>query len=146
MLKNGILALATAASFAALNGAAFAQSNTIMFAVLQGENENPNPTGAEGIHGAASVVFKSATRICFSLIVNGAATPTAAHIHRGFGSENGPVVVDFVPPAAGNPGTRSGCVTTTALISNEIRANRYGFYVNVHTQARPGGALRGQLF
>jgi CHRD domain len=53
----------------------------------------------------------------------------------------------LAPPAAGNPGSSSGCVAVVpAGIVAAIRANPQNFYVNVHTLGFPLGAIRGQLF
>ncbi len=66
---------------------------------------------------------------------------TAIHIHRGFEGEDGPVVVDFDYPNLGSLGS----VQADPEILAEISAEPAGFYVNVHTEAFPDGALRGQI-
>ena len=68
---------------------------------------------------------------------------TAAHIHKGGASVNGPVVVPFNAPGA--DGTSSGCATADASLIDDILANRAGYYVNVHTKEHPAGAIRSQL-
>jgi hypothetical protein len=105
----------------------------------------PLITGMDGV-GAASVVFISPTKLCYTLVVNKIDKPAAAHIHKGAPGVAGDVVVAFTKlPATGNGGTAGACVTAQASVISQIKANPKGFYVNVHTAAFPGGAIRGQL-
>jgi hypothetical protein len=94
--------------------------------------------------------------ICYGFTLDNTDTPTIVHIHRGAANENGAPVIEFanVPKNAagqpsGDPGTSSGCktVSTPAELAalKQIRNNPRGFYVNMHTQAYPKGAVRGQL-
>jgi hypothetical protein len=146
--RKGLFALAmfATASVAGAPGAS-AQQGAKMFAVLHGQNEVPGPGDPDG-HGAASLLFRGVnfTQVCVTIIVSGIANPTVAHIHRGFASQSNPPVLFIPHPATGNPGTSSGCVAISAQLSAQIRANRYGFYVNVHNGPFGGGAVRGQLF
>jgi hypothetical protein len=81
-------------------------------------------------------------QICYEVSVNDIGAPTAAHIHRGAEGVDGPPVVTLDPP---NGGSASGCATVTADLIMEIRQNPENFYVNVHNDEFPGGAVRGQL-
>jgi len=60
----------------------------------------------------------------------------------GASGANGPVVVPLDPKTIN--GANAG-VSATAALAKQIAANPAGFYVNIHTPAAPGGALRGQL-
>ena len=60
-----------------------------------------------------------------------------AHIHQADAGVNGPVVVDFSSQLEG------GGLVDLDLLS--VIANPSGFYVNLHNQAFPGGAIRGQI-
>ena len=115
------------------------------FAVLNGGNEvaAADPDGS----GAASVVVRG-SQVCFSILVERSGTPVAAHIHEGKSGVNGPIRVPLTPtPAAGNPGTSSGCVpVAVAGLLTRLRNTPNLFYVNLHTTAFPDGAIRGQLF
>jgi hypothetical protein len=105
---------------------------------LKGTSE-PNAKGT-----AALRIRKDAGLVCYRLHAESITLPaTAAHIHRGGSSVNGPVVVPFTAPGAN--GNSSGCVTTPAALIDEILGNPPGFYVNVHTQEHPAGAIRAQL-
>jgi CHRD domain len=141
----------TAGALATVSGA-FAQQVTPLFAVLNGGNQcnGASPPlcrqGDLGGFGSATVIFPTATVVCFGITVSGlSAKPILAHIHSGASGINGPIVVPFVPPFGGNPGTSSACVSAAAATIAAIRADPAKFYVNVHTTAFPAGAIRGQL-
>lgn len=108
---------------------------------LSGEAEVPGP-GAEGSGTAFVVVNPNAQEICYALDLNGIQPPTAAHIHEGAIDEAGGPVVDF---DLANRGF-GGCVTDVdADLSQRIADDPANFYVNVHNEEYPQGALRGQL-
>ncbi len=125
-----------------------AQSNAVtkgpLFASMTGAAEAPTKGDSDG-KGAAAVLFPSPTKVCFALLVNNVKKPNAAHIHRGARGVAGPIVVGLRPPASGNGGSASGCVTAPAAVISEIASKPGSFYVNVHTADFPGGAIRGQL-
>ena len=83
--------------------------------------------------------------LCYGITVIGIGAPTLAHIHEAPAGVNGGVIVPLTPPAAGNPGTSSGCVAISAALANALRLPPNNDYVNVHNAAFPAGALRGQL-
>jgi hypothetical protein len=124
---------------------AFAQ----LFAFLSGGNEVSDmgeanfgdPDGS----GTATVLIRADTTLCYAILVTGIDIPTLAHIHEGAAGTNGPIRVPLNPPT-GDPGVVSDCITgVDATLLNNIRQNPLGFYVNVHTDAFPSGAVRGQL-
>jgi CHRD domain len=121
-----------------------------LFAVLLGGNEvsgdgQANVGDPDGV-GSATVLF-AATTLCFGLTVNNLDEPTAAHIHQERAGVNGPIVVPLTAPANGDPGESSGCIPDVDPdLVEEIRTHPGEFYVNVHTEQFPAGAIRGQLF
>jgi hypothetical protein len=119
-----------------------------LVALLLGRNEVP-PADPDGF-GAAAVSARGSV-VCFVVSWTRIGAPHAAHIHRGAKGVNGPIVVDFFTNAPTNTLPENfravdGCNTEVdpALVA-EIRARPFQFYVNVHTPAFPGGAIRGQL-
>lgn len=108
---------------------------------VTGDAEVPGP-GANGSGSAFLVVHPNARRVCYALDLAGIKPPTAAHIHEGAAGSAGGPVVDF---DLANRGL-GACVTDVdADLVRRIAANPSGFYVNVHNEDFPGGALRGQL-
>jgi hypothetical protein len=147
---------AVAAGMLVIASSAFAQQATPLFAVLNGGNEcngaSPPVCQHGDLHGfgSATIIFPTATTVCFGIVVGGLGSPVIlAHIHSGASGINGPIVIPFIPPATppatGNPGAFSRCVPGAAATILAIRADPTTFYVNVHTTAFPAGAIRGQL-
>ena len=124
-------------------------AHTSFFASLQGKNEVSPTTGKRRAGdmdgtGGATVVIKG-DQLCFAVTVKGIGAPNGMHIHRARAGKNGDVVVPLTQPTAGDPGASAGCVTVAADLAAQIQRRTRGFYVNVHTDEYPGGALRGQL-
>lgn len=69
-----------------------------------------------------------------------------AHVHEGAAGVNGPVEFPLEVAAAADDlsGRFGATVDVTADQIDTLRAA--GYYVNVHTEANPGGEVRGQLF
>jgi len=143
--------LAATAALAA-GGVAIAHSDRggdPLFAVLDGGNEiSPEGKALAGDpdgFGSATVLLAGPRKICYGLTVASIGTPVGAHIHVGRAGENGPVVVPLVNPAKGAAGASSGCVRVDRELVKAIHAHPKNYYVNVHTEAFPAGAVRGQL-
>jgi hypothetical protein len=109
-------------------------------AQLTGEKEVPGPGDEDGSGTAVVKVFRA--KVCYTLRVQGIEEPTAAHIHLGLRDEAGPVVQDLGDPT--NSRTKD-CVETTRALSLELREHPRRYYVNVHNEPFPDGAIRGQL-
>ena len=81
-------------------------------------------------------------RMCYLLEVEGLDSVIAAHIHQGASDRNGPPVVSL--ELVGEDGD-DVCVDVDPDLLKKIVRNPSGFYVNVHSEAFPAGAIRGQL-
>ncbi|WP_300646233.1 CHRD domain-containing protein [Nocardioides sp.] len=159
----GLGAAALAASIALPVTSAFAgHENTVAKASLNGKNEVDDMSdrrivGDRNGRGSAVVfgIDGDPNTLCYSLLVKKIGPAAAAHIHEGGPDENGPVVANLAAPA---DGTAGDCLTDgeegkfpvgddgepLATVA-EILANPEDYYVNVHNEQFPGGAIRGQL-
>jgi len=111
-------------------------------APLTGAAEVPGPGDADGFGWARITIDLDASQLCFRLSVARVEGVTAAHIHQGMPGEAGPVVVPLDAPVTG---LSSGCVAVEPALAASIVGNPAGFYVNVHSEAYPAGAVRGKL-
>ncbi len=113
-----------------------------ILADLTGDQEVPGPGDAGG-SGTGVVTFNTDTgTVCFDLNLSGlSGTVTAAHIHDGPAGTSGPVVVNLDWPANGD----AGCVDADQALIDQILADLDRYYINVHTDMFPAGAVRGQL-
>ena len=115
-------------------------------ATLNGANEVP-PAG-EGSGTALIRLNQGRNRVCYTITVTGLGSPvTVAHIHQGAAGVSGPPIVTLSNIQPLNTGAAAtGCEEAVpAQTINAIRQRPDQYYVNVHTQPFPGGAVRGQL-
>ena len=156
LLTTGILVLSMGAWVVGVSA-----KSTVLKAGLNGDKE-VSPTGEKGVgdpngRGKATVKINvDRRRACFSLSWDRIDAPSMAHIHEGDADTAGPIVIPlFMTGDEGLPGDQDlpdtldsagGCVTEVekALLRN-IKNNPREFYVNIHNDAFPAGAIRGQL-
>jgi hypothetical protein len=137
------LALAVGAGIAVSAQLGTAATQSPLFASLNGAREVSG--GDSNGRGAFNATIDGG-KICFGLSVANIQKPLAAHIHKAGAGKSGGVVLSLKHPGKGDPGSSSACTTIEPALANQIRNNPGGFYVNVHTEAFPDGAIRGQLF
>jgi hypothetical protein len=139
MKKLALLSIAVlAALFLAVS--ALAATKTLTTTMKGGSAETPkgDPNG----RGTAKFTLNTSTgKVCFRLTWSGIGKPVAAHIHKGKKGVAGPVVI----PTFGGTPKHTGCVKASKSLVRSIAKSPAAYYVNVHTQAFPGGAIRGQL-
>lgn len=136
-----LVALAALAALAGCSTVARTVGNTWNTG-LTGAAEVPGPGDRDG-SGTARITADAATnQICYELTVQAIDAPTAAHVHRGAVGVAGPPVVTLDPPTRGSS---RGCYNVARELAAAIIANPAGFYVNVHNDRHPQGAVRGQL-
>jgi CHRD domain-containing protein len=87
-------------------------------------------------------------RVCWEFTnVANIAVPNRGHIHKAAAGSNGGIVVDFFNVAVGTQGPLTGCTTAvlTRELLNDIIQNPSSYYLNLHNEPFPAGAIRGQL-
>ena len=136
-----IVALAAMLVLAAPAGAAVKR----LEANMSGSQEtapggDPNGTGTAKLR-----LDREKKRVCFTIRVDDIDGVVAAHIHRGAKGVAGDIVVELIgSPRSGERFT--GCTQNVKRrLIRRILDKPRRFYVNVHTGAYPGGAVRGQL-
>ena len=116
-------------------------AGTVFGADLSGDAVAPEPGDPEGL-GQASVDLTQAGQVCFQLSVEGIEPATGAHIHQGAEGQAGDVVVEREAPSEGSA---NGCVEAEEDVITAIVGNPSDYYVQVHNDEHPDGAVRGQL-
>ena len=115
---------------------------------LTGAEEAPGP-GDDDATGFATIEVgpPGQRELCFDLSwADIDQTVTAAHVHEAPLGVAGPIVVPlFVDQSLGSTGSMSGCVEGDIATLAGIRGQPTGYYVNVHSNVFPAGAIRGQL-
>lgn len=130
-----MLALGTAAVLA---GPASAEK---LKATLDAKSEVP-PTASSG-SGMADLDYNAASKkLSWKLSYSGLSGPaTAAHFHGPSDPGKNAGVAVAIPNAAKSP--VEGSATLTDAQAADLLAGKY--YINIHTQANPGGEIRGQV-
>ena len=136
-----IMLAATLAVGAAVPAAAQYGHNEFS-ANLRGNAEVPGP-GKMNASGMATVqVNPGRNRICYRINSQNIPRATMAHIHSGRAGVEGPPVVTL---RVNSSGEGNSCVGVSRRLARDIIDRPGAFYVNVHSQAFPTGAIRGQL-
>ncbi|HEX7172928.1 MAG TPA: CHRD domain-containing protein [Candidatus Limnocylindria bacterium] len=133
------VALGLVASLA-LGGVVLAAQTTLT-ADLAGDAET-----AEDGTGSATITLDPATgELCWDLMAEGIGPVLQSHIHVGAAGESGDVVVPL--DVDGFEDASEGCnePMEDAQVLQDIVDDPAGYYVNLHTEEFPGGAIRGQL-
>jgi hypothetical protein len=143
---NSILT-SVAASAALIATAAMAQpakgGSRTLTTTLSGAAEVPGPGDTDGTGTASVTVDVPNKKICYELTVSGIEAATMAHIHVGPVGVAGAVVVPLEAPT---DGSSEACIENVdANLVAKILARPSQYYVNVHNELFPSGAVRGQL-
>ena len=128
----------------ALAGTVLAVETTLT-ATLAGVQEGDTPGDEDGSGSASIVIDPAAGTACWTLSAENIMPVTQSHIHIGAEGESGDIVVPL--DVDGFEGSSEGCIEPMedAAVLQEIVDNPAGYYVNLHTEDFPAGAIRGQL-
>ena len=119
-------------------------AETRLSATLAGVMEGENPGDPEGSGSAVITLDPETGEACWELSAEGIEPVTQSHIHVGGEGESGDVVVPL--DVEGFEGTSEGCTSDQeADLLQTIIDDPAGYYVNLHTEEFPAGAIRGQL-
>ncbi len=125
-------------------------------AMLTGGNERPDQVETDTTGSASVVTNEAMDEFSYTIDVENGVNVSAAHIHEGGPEDAGGVVVGLFSggEASVNGQLVQGTITAADLsgslaggtIADLIELIESGnAYVNVHTDANPGGEVRGQL-
>ncbi|MDF2179018.1 CHRD domain-containing protein [Aliiglaciecola sp. CAU 1673] len=105
-------------------------------------NEQQVPYVIAGLNADAELLLDTESNsLSGTLRLNGISA-VGAHIHLGYAGENGPVLAAFAPGSSAD----EMLLANTVLDEAQLEALRDGaLYINVHSQAYPQGAVRGQI-
>ena len=107
---------------------------------LTGDQEVPPNTST--VVGTGSIKIDADGNVSGSVSTPTLKQPRAAHIHLGAPGQNGPPIITL---NGGDPGTWT-VPEGAKLTPEQMQSYKAGnLYVNVHTEAHPGGELRTQL-
>ena len=153
-----VLSILFAGALVLLGSAAQAQAQNISCtAQLSGGNEVPGIANGSGGNATVTMNVQAGTITYLVNVFNMPTGTTASHIHAGSPGTGGPVVINFaITPQISNDFAIQGTATQADLVARPaqgvnsmedvaqmLAANQA--YVNVHSQANPGGEIRGQL-
>lgn len=117
--------------------------------ILTGAHEVPDESGAavnDPDGKAVALMQVKGDRVVFAMQWEGF-VPSQGHIHQGAAGQNGDVKVAlFGTPMPDSLHSAAGHTTfTDAALAKRIVEHPSGFYMNLHSEEFPGGAVRGQL-
>ena len=112
-----------------------------MKATLDGKSQVPPNTSAAS--GSADIDYDPASKkLSWKLSYSGLSGPaTAAHFHGPAEAGKNAGVAVAIPNATSSP--VEGSATLTDTQAADLMAGKY--YINIHTEANPGGEIRGQV-
>jgi len=143
MFKPTALALSLAAGAALLSAPALSEDGGRKFDTkLTGAAEIPGPGDTDGDGSAGLTINPGQGQICYTLSVSDIDPATMAHIHKAKVGVAGPVVVSLKAPTNGSS---KACATVGRPLALDILKSPANYYVNVHNEPFPDGAIRGQL-
>jgi hypothetical protein len=152
-----ILALALPAATAAGNGNGKAKGSgngtvCVLHAKLSPKNETTNSTSTAKGHTLIKVRRNGTIEYKTHILNKAHETFMAGHIHQAPAGSPGPVVFPLFRGASPTDarqikdrGSVPAATPADALFASQLCQNPSAYYVNYHTTANPGGAIRGQL-
>jgi hypothetical protein len=142
-----IALLATAGLLGALAVPAFVSAAAVVLVSdMSGKKEIPGPGDKDG-RGAGEFKLKAKRgRVCFLIEYEKIQAPFAGHIHKGDKANAGPIKVTLFDDPDGARSPIEGCAKKVkSRLIRRIAKDPKSYYVNLHNEEFPDGAIRGQL-
>lgn len=122
----------------------------VLHAKLAAQNETTGSTSIARGHTQIKVLNDGTIEFKTRILNKNNETFIAGHVHQAPVGVAGPIVVPLfvspAPPTSARHIRQSGVATPNAGTTGaNLCANPSAYYVNYHTTAFPGGAIRGQL-
>jgi hypothetical protein len=114
---------------------------------LSATNETTGSTSTSTGHTQIKIRNEGTLEFKTHILNPDAETFVAGHVHNAPAAVAGPIVVPlFTGPATSDRHiVQTGTIAIAASLATAICAHPENYYVNYHTTAFPGGAIRGQL-
>ena len=141
--RRGVILMACMTGVAAWAVASQAAPATFKVTLTGAQQVPPVQTSATG---TADLSYDPATRVVtWSVTCSGlSGPPTMAHFHGpAAAGKNGPVAIWLTEKGKPAASPIKGQATLTPEQAQQFNAGEW--YINVHTQANPGGEIRGQV-
>jgi hypothetical protein len=122
----------------------------VLHANLAAKNETTGSTSTAKGHTLIKVRNGGTIEFKTKILNKNHETFVAGHIHQAPAGVAGPIVVPLfvspsLPTSAGHIRQRGLATPNAGTTGADLCANPSAYYVNYHTTAFPGGAIRGQL-
>ena len=115
-------------------------------ATLSGDVEVPGPGDPNGSGRARLKLYPAKGKICYRVAWSRIQNPAAGHIHKGPAGVAGPVKVTLFDKVISNYDYYSACAKGLAKwLVRAIKERPSKWYINLHNEKYPDGAIRGQL-
>jgi hypothetical protein len=119
--------------------------------LLDGASEVPvkgGPAVGDKDGHALALMRIQGDQVSYAFTFTGIQTPTLGHLHQGVKGVNGDVKIPFFTKklADGSKFTYGTVTVEDADLLQRIKAHPSNWYFNLHTDERPGGAVRGQAY
>jgi hypothetical protein len=117
-------------------------SSSRLSAVLSGAAEVPGPGDPDARGRATLVLEPGRSQLCYRIEVQRVSGVDGTFLHEGDDGQEGGVVLGLDSPEGGSI---DGCVTAAPALLERVDRSPGEFYLNVHSEEHPDGAVRGQL-
>ncbi len=114
-----------------------------LVARMNGANVVPGPGDPDG-YGRAWL-YEEDGQACVTITWHDIAQPDGAHIHRGVRGEAGPVVAHLFDKEQTGRRTEYCTSDYDPDLAADVVAHPGNYYVQLHNEGYPNGAIRGQL-